>query len=71
MTDSPLRTYGRSICAYAHMRKQYGATMPKDFRSILLLKKVNILPTYTKMIDWTKITGFDWDVGNTRKNEVQ
>ena len=24
---------------------------------------------YTKMIDWTKITGFDWDDGNTRKNE--
>jgi uncharacterized DUF497 family protein len=21
------------------------------------------------MIDWTKITGFDWDEGNTRKNE--
>ena len=21
------------------------------------------------MIDWTKITGFDWDDGNTRKNE--
>jgi hypothetical protein len=21
------------------------------------------------MIDWTKITGFDWDKGNTRKNE--
>jgi len=21
------------------------------------------------MIDWTKITGFDWDKGNVRKNE--
>jgi hypothetical protein len=21
------------------------------------------------MIDWTKITGFDWDEGNSRKNE--
>ncbi len=21
------------------------------------------------MIDWTKITSFDWDEGNTRKNE--
>jgi len=21
------------------------------------------------MIDWTKITGFNWDKGNTRKNE--
>jgi len=21
------------------------------------------------MIDWTKITGFDWDKGNARKNE--
>ncbi len=21
------------------------------------------------MIDWTKITGFDWDDGNSRKNE--
>jgi hypothetical protein len=21
------------------------------------------------MINWTKITGFDWDEGNTRKNE--
>lgn len=21
------------------------------------------------MIDWTKITGFDWDEGNTRKNK--
>ncbi|MGB5538982.1 MAG: BrnT family toxin [Gammaproteobacteria bacterium] len=21
------------------------------------------------MIDWTKITGFDWNEGNTRKNE--
>ena len=21
------------------------------------------------MIDWIKITGFDWDEGNTRKNE--
>ena len=21
------------------------------------------------MVDWTKITGFDWDEGNTRKNE--
>ena len=21
------------------------------------------------MVDWTKITGFDWDAGNARKNE--
>ena len=24
---------------------------------------------HTKVIDWTQVTGFDWDDGNSRKSE--